>query len=66
MDQQVRGINVKYGLNLTEEEIQRIAREAEATARVLQALHQVDLGTIRPIQVLTLRPSASRRMRGRR
>jgi len=66
MDQQVRRINAEYGLNLTEEEIQKITREAEAQDRVLQALYHVDLGAVRPILGMMIRPLPSQKKRGRR
>ena len=49
MDQQVRRINAQYGLNLNEEEIQRIAREAALAESVLEALFEVDLDQTRPV-----------------
>lgn len=65
MDQQVRRIDARFGLELTEDEIQRIAREAEAQEKILQALYEVDLGQLRPIIGIAKRPLASRVKRGR-
>ena len=49
MVEQVRRINARYDLNLTEDEIRRIAREAEEAEKVLRCLYEVDLGQTRPI-----------------
>ena len=49
MDQQVRRIAARYGIDLSEQEIERIAREAEAQEKVLDALYRVDLAQIRPM-----------------
>lgn len=66
MDHQVRRIDAQYGLRLTEEEIQRIARESEAQEKILQSLYAVDLAQTRPILGLTKRPLAARPKRGRK
>ena len=49
MDQQVRRLAAHYGIDLTEEEIMRIAREAEAQEKVLAALDNVALDQTRPL-----------------
>ncbi|MBM4260992.1 MAG: hypothetical protein FJ145_06050 [Deltaproteobacteria bacterium] len=66
MDQQVRRIDARFGLKLTEEEIQRIAREAEAQEKIVQALYEVDLGETRPVIGLSKRPRVVRTKRGRK
>lgn len=66
MDQQVRRIDAQFGLRLTEEEIQRIAREAEAQEKILRALYEVDLGQTRPIIGLAKQPLMLRSQRGRK
>lgn len=65
MDQQVRRIDARFGLKLTEDEIQRIAREAEAQEKILQALYEVDLGQLRPIVGIVKKPLAFRTKRVR-
>jgi Asp-tRNA(Asn)/Glu-tRNA(Gln) amidotransferase C subunit len=65
MDQQIRRIDAQFGLKLTEEEIHRIAREAEAMERVLQALYQVDLAQTRPVMGMIKRSLDRRQKRGR-
>ena len=60
MDQQVRRIAARYGIDLSEEEIARIAWEAEAQEKVLAALYKVDLDETRPILGISLPRSESR------
>jgi hypothetical protein len=64
MDQLVRKIDEQYNLNLSEDEIQQLAREATATEEVLRPLYEVDLGQLRPIMGITKKPYERRRMRG--
>lgn len=66
MDQQVRRISAQYGIDLSEAEIQRIAREAEAQEKILQALYEVDLGQLRPVVGVVKMPLVTRTKRGRR
>ena len=65
MVEQVRRINAQYDLNLTEDEIQGIAREAEAAEKVLRCLYEVDLGQTRPIMSVVKSPrvGATKRVR---
>ena len=65
MDQQIRRIDAQFGLGLSEEEIHRIAREAEAMEKVLQALYQVDLAQTRPVLGLNTGSLAQRQKRVR-
>jgi Asp-tRNA(Asn)/Glu-tRNA(Gln) amidotransferase C subunit len=65
MDQQIRRIDAQFGLKLSEEEIHRIAREAEAMEKVLQALYQVDLAQTRPVLGLNTGSLAQRQKRVR-
>ena len=65
MDQQIRRIDAQFGLKLSEEEIHRIAREAEAMEKVLQALYQVDLAQTRPVMGMIKRSLDRRQKRGR-
>ena len=66
MDQQVRRIAARYGIDLSEEEIARIAREAEAQEKVLAALYKIDLDQTRPILGITLPRSEGARQSRRR
>jgi Asp-tRNA(Asn)/Glu-tRNA(Gln) amidotransferase C subunit len=65
MVQQIRRIDAQFGLKLSEEEIHRIAREAEAMEKVLQALYQVDLTQTRPAMGMIKRSLNRRQKRGR-
>lgn len=49
MKDQIRRIDKEYGFNLTEEEIESIARQAEATHRLLQELYTVDVTDVMPL-----------------
>ena len=53
MDQQVRRIAARYGIALSEEEIARIAQEAEAQEKVLAELYKVSLDQTRPLLGIT-------------
>jgi len=44
----VRRLNVEYGLKLTEEEIDAIAKQAEAAQRLFQRLYEVDVEGVVP------------------
>lgn len=48
MEEQVRRLSAQYGWNLSDEEIRRIAAEAEVQEKVLDGLNGVDLGQTRP------------------
>jgi Asp-tRNA(Asn)/Glu-tRNA(Gln) amidotransferase C subunit len=48
MQDAVRRINVEYGLNLTDEEIDVIAKQAEAAQKLFQKLYQVDVEGVVP------------------
>ncbi len=49
MEDAVRRLNLEYGFNLSEEEIQRIAKQAEDAERLFQSLFEVDLTGVTPI-----------------
>ena len=66
MVEQVRRINAQYDLNLTEDEIRRIAREAEEAEKVLRRLYEMDLGQTRPILGIAKSARASAAKRGRK
>lgn len=58
MEEQVRRLSAKYGWNLREDEIHRIAAEAAVQEKVLERLKQIDLAQIRPVMgVFKVRPS---------
>jgi hypothetical protein len=48
MKDAVERLNTEYGLNLTKEEIELIARQAEAGRRLFQRLYDVDTEGIVP------------------
>ena len=49
MEDQVRRVNSDYGFNLSEEEIQTIARKAEEFERLFRCLYEVDLTDTAPL-----------------
>ena len=49
MKDAVRRINVEYGFNLTEEEIDLVAKQAEEAALLFQPLFEVDVTGITPL-----------------
>ena len=58
MEEQVRRLSAKYGWNLSEDEIHRIAAEAAVQEKVLERLKQIDLAQTRPVMgVFKVRPS---------
>jgi Asp-tRNA(Asn)/Glu-tRNA(Gln) amidotransferase C subunit len=48
MKDAVQRINVEYGLNLTEEEIEIITKQVEAGRRLFQKLYEVDVEGVVP------------------
>jgi Asp-tRNA(Asn)/Glu-tRNA(Gln) amidotransferase C subunit len=48
MKDAVRKLDIEYGLNLTEEEIDQIAKQAEAGQRLFQKLYEVDVEGVVP------------------
>jgi Asp-tRNA(Asn)/Glu-tRNA(Gln) amidotransferase C subunit len=46
---EVRRLNDEYGFNLSEAEIEQIAKQAEAARRLFQPLYEVDLTGVMPI-----------------
>jgi len=48
MKDAVRRLNADYGLNLSDEEIEAIAKQAEASQRLFQKLFEVDVEGIVP------------------
>ena len=49
MKEAVRKLNVEYGFNLSEEEIELVAKQAEEAALLFQPLFEVDLTGIVPL-----------------
>jgi len=49
MKDAVQRINVEYGLNLTEEEIEIISKQVEAAQRLFQKLYEVDVEGVVPL-----------------
>ncbi len=49
MKDAVKRINVEYGLNLTEEEIEIITKQVEAAQRLFQKLYEVDVEGVVPL-----------------
>jgi hypothetical protein len=48
MEETIKRINAEFGLELTDEEIKRIALQAEAINRSLQPLFDVDVSQVMP------------------
>jgi Asp-tRNA(Asn)/Glu-tRNA(Gln) amidotransferase C subunit len=48
MKDAVRRLNTEYGLNLSDEEIEAIARQAEAGQRLFQKLFEVNVEGVAP------------------
>jgi Asp-tRNA(Asn)/Glu-tRNA(Gln) amidotransferase C subunit len=49
MKDALRRLNVEYGFNLTEEEMDQIAKQAEASQRLFQRLYEVDVTGVVPV-----------------
>ena len=49
MREEVKRLDAEYGFNLSEEEIELIAEQAEAANRLFQPLNDVDLFGVMPI-----------------
>ena len=57
MKDAVQRINVEYGLNLTEEEIELIAKQVEAGQQLFQKLYEVDVEGVVPALKIDPEPS---------
>lgn len=55
MEDQVKRLCTEYGLNLSEEELKLVARQAEDAHRFFQPLYEVDLTDVMPIMVIDKR-----------
>jgi Asp-tRNA(Asn)/Glu-tRNA(Gln) amidotransferase C subunit len=49
MRELVRALNAEYGFNLSEQEIELVAEQAEKAHRLFQPLYEVDLAEVMPI-----------------
>jgi hypothetical protein len=49
MKEAVRRLNIEYGFNLSEQEIDLVAKQAEEAARLFQPLFEVDLTDVAPL-----------------
>jgi Asp-tRNA(Asn)/Glu-tRNA(Gln) amidotransferase C subunit len=49
MKEAVRRLNLEYGFNLTEEEIDLVAKQAQEAALLFQPLFEVDLTNMAPL-----------------
>ena len=49
MREEVKRLDAEYGFNLSDEEIELIAEQAEAANRLFQPLYEVDLTGVMPI-----------------
>ena len=58
MKDAVRRLNAEYGLNLTEEEIETITQQAEASQRLFRKLFEVDVDGV--VLALTIDPAAKK------
>ena len=64
MEEQIRRLAARYGWQLSDEEVRRIAAEAVGQEKVLDRLNQVDLGQTRPVMgVFKARCAAAKRGR---
>ena len=48
MKDAVRKLDIEYGLNLTEEEVDEIAEQAQAAQRLFQKLYEIDVEGVVP------------------
>ena len=48
MKDAVRKLDIEYGLNLTEEEVDEIAEQAQAAKRLFQKLYEIDVEGVVP------------------
>ncbi len=63
MKEQVRKLNSEYGFNLSEEEIELIARQAEEANRLFKPLYEVDLTGVAPMMKMDLRRPRAKKMK---
>jgi hypothetical protein len=49
VEEQVRRINAEYELDLSEEEIKLVAKQAEEAERLFKPLYEIDLTHVMPV-----------------
>ncbi len=54
--ERVKMVDVEYGLNLTDQEAESIARQTRSYERLFRILHEVDLSGVAPLLKLDLKP----------
>ena len=54
MEEVIRRLNIEYGFGLTEEEIKKIALQAEEINQSLKPLREMDLSGVMPFQKVDL------------
>ena len=55
MKEAVQKLNTEYGFNLTEQEIELVAKQAEEAALLFQPLFEVDLTGVTPLTTIDKR-----------
>ena len=63
MKDAVRRLNVEYGFNLSNEEIDLIAKQAEEANRLFQPLFEVDLIGITPLMKIDKRVKKAKKVK---
>lgn len=56
MKERIRQIDEEYGFQLTEDEIESIAKQAEETRRLLKELDEVDVTGVMPMMRFDRKP----------
>lgn len=56
MKERIRQIDEEYGFQLTEDEIESIAKQAEETRRMLKELDEVDVTGVMPMMSFDRKP----------
>ncbi len=56
MKERIRQIDEEYGFQLTEDEIESIAKQAEETRRMLKELDEVDVTGVMPMMRFDRKP----------
>ena len=63
MKDAVRRLNTEYGFNLSDEEIDLIAKQAEEANRLFQPLFEVDLTGITPLMKIDKRVQKAKKVK---
>lgn len=66
MEEQIRRLSERFGWNLSDDEIHRIATEAVVQEQMLERLKQVDLAQTRPIMGVFKSRRSEANSRGRK